>query len=356
MSITMMIPVLPRWMMFVEGLSSQETGIAMGAFALGMFLPGAFCSFLVQHYRRNQVCVLFMLLLSLTLLPPVYLHPMDFRLVVLMRLAQGATYGLAMMVLMSTLVIDTCESYQRTEANHSSTWFGRFALALGPVAGLMLLEQFTFDTVLFVSACCCLVAVALVLMVHIPFRVPNDHLSLFSLDRFLLLSSWPLFLNLFLVMVATGLLFALPHDVTFWGMMMVGFLLALLAQRFIFPDAELKSEVVSGLVLLIASLLIMLFKPTSVLCSPLLALAIGIVGSRFLLFFIKLSFHCQRGTAQSTFFLTWESGLAIGIGLGYAIFEGDTSGLLITSLVLIIVSLLLYVGLIHQWFICHKNR
>ena len=57
MAATMLIPSLPKWMLFVQGLSADETGYCMGAFALGLFLPGAFCSYLVQRFRRNVVCV-----------------------------------------------------------------------------------------------------------------------------------------------------------------------------------------------------------------------------------------------------------------------------------------------------------
>jgi MFS family permease len=343
-------------MMLEEGLTSQETGIAMGVFAFGMFLPGGLCSFLVQHYRRNQVCVWAMLLLAASVLPPIYLDVMTPMAVILMRVVQGVSFGLAMMVLTSTLVIDTCESSQRTEANHSSSWFGRFALSLGPVGGLMLYDYYGVENALMAAASCCLTAVVLVLIVHIPFRTPNDHLSMFSFDRFLLVSSWPLLLNMFPVTIATGLLLSLPLEIDFYAYMMVGFLLALLAQRFVFPDAELKSEVVSGLILMIAALLIMMFFPISHIHSPLLALALGIIGSRFLLFFIKLSRHCQRGTAQSTFLLGWEGGLVLGVGIGYWAFESQQISIVETAFALIVLALALYVTWVHRWFMQHKNR
>ena len=138
--------------------------------------------------------------------------------------------------------------------------------------------------------------------------------------------------------------------------MMVGFFLALLAQTFVFRDADLKSEVVSGLLLLGAATLILQSSPHSPLCSPLIGLGLGLVGSRFLLFFIKLSRHCQRGTSQSTFFLSWESGLALGVGMGYGLFEGNSSGLLTTALLLIATALLCYILFVHRWFVSHKNR
>jgi hypothetical protein len=84
--------------------------------------------------------------------------------------------------------------------------------------------------------------------------------------------------------------------------------------------------------------------------------SLGIIGSRFLLFFIKLSRHCQRGTSQSTFLLGWESGIAFGLGIGYGLFYGEPSTVLQLSLVLTVAALLLYSFLTHDWFLRHKNR
>jgi hypothetical protein len=146
-------------------------------------------------------------------------------------------------------------------------------------------------------------------------------------------------------------------------MMMGGFLLALLAQRFVFRDAELKSEVVSGLLLLLAALIVMLAYPNDPVSAVLIGLGVGIVGSRFLLLFIKLSRHCKRGTSQSTYFLGWETGVALGLALGYSCFYGNDASfynqhdaLLTVAIILTAIALAMYVFYTHFWFMRHKNR
>ena len=69
-----------------------------------------------------------------------------------------------------------------------------------------------------------------------------------------------------------------------------------------------------------------------------------------------MSRHCQRGTSQSTYILGWESGIAVGIGIGYIFFMNDDKGLLITQMALTVVSLLMYNYYTHGWFVKHKNR
>ena len=361
-AVYMLVPTMPGWLVGSQGLSSLETGIAMGAFGVGLFVLGPFVSFLVQHYRRNVVCMWAVLAIAALIGLLYYVDAqrcsfVEFWMVVLLRLGLGATFGLAQMVLTSTLIIDTCESYQRTEANHSSAWFSRFALSLGPLAGLLLLRLKGFDSVVLVAGIVAVITVVLIRLVNFPFRAPEDDVQVVSLDRFFLPHGFPLFLNLQLIMLAVGLLFSLPLSERFYALMMVGFLFALLAQRFAFRNAEVKSEVVSGLILIVAALMMMLLCPQQDIvwyASPVfIGFSLGVIGSRFMLFFIKLSRHCQRGTSQSTFLLGWESGIAWGLGVGLAV--QATQFVLMVALVLVVAALLLY-HFTHNWFVRNKNR
>lgn len=361
MSVYMLIPVFPHWLMATEGFSAQETGLALGAFAVGLYLFGSQCSWLVQHYRRNVVCMWAIVAVALSVALLWYadsLHSefVGFWVILLQRLCQGAAFGLAQMILSSTLIIDTCESYQRTEANYSAAWFARFALSLGPLAGVLVQGAFGFDRVLLVAIGCAAASLLLIKLVSFPFRAPEENVHVASLDRFLLPEGFVLFLNLLLVSTVAGLLLTLPLQPVFYALMMAGFLLALLAQRFVFRDAELKSEVVSGLMLLLAAELVLLTHPESLLAPLLTGIGVGVVGSRFLLFFIKLSRHCKRGTSQSMYFLGWETGIALGMGAGYGIIHEQDDVLLCTALVLTAVALLMYHLFTHSWFMRHKNR
>ena len=361
MSVYVLIPVMPRWLMEVENFSPVEVGRSMGVFGLGLYVFGALCSWLVQRFRRNMVCLWAMCAVITDLAVLLYLDSLrcqfvEFTIIMVQRFLLGAAFGLAQMVLSSTLIIDTCESFQRTEANHSASWFARFALSLGPLTGLIVYQLFGMHGVVWGAMGCTFVAMLLVNMVNFPFRTPEEGTHVVSLDRFFLVHGSPLFLNLLLVTTVIGLLLSMPFEPLFYAMMMSGFLLALLAQRFVFRDAELKSEIITGLTLLLAALGILFVAPASPVAPIFVGLSAGIVGSRFLLFFIKLSRHCQRGTSQSTYFLGWETGLALGLCLGYSLFYQQSVTLLYTALGLTAASLVLYHFFTHQWFIRNKNR
>ncbi len=364
MSVYCLIPVLPSWLRVTQpGLATLYLGAMMGIFAIGMFAFGPLCSYLVQRYRRNHVCTNALLCVAICSAVLCYTEHEGIRLslgqLLALRFIQGALFGLAKMVLTSTLIIDTCESFKRTEANYSSAWFGRFAVSLGPMSGLLAYRLSAATEVFALSTVLAVVAVALVAVVRFPFRSPSEDVKVFSLDRFFLPRGWVLFVNLVLITAVAGLVFSLNLTFQFYGLLMSGFMLALLAQRFAFRNAELKSEAVSGLLLMLAGLLVLLLhvRATDFYLVPVLfGMGLGIATSRFLLFFIKLSRHCQRGTSQSTNLLGWETGIGLGMFVGLSFLASAPHLLLMVAAGVDIVALVLYVAFTHTWFINNKNR
>lgn len=364
MSVYILVPTFPIWMLETEKFSPFEVGLSMGAFAVGLYLFGVFCSFLVQRFRRNRVCLLSVAAMIGTIFMLYHIQGLasesvEFGIILLHRFLLGATFGLAQMVLVSTLIIDTSESYHRTEANYSAAWFSRFSMSLGPIIGLIMFYYQNFDAVLLASVFCAVCSIILILTVNFPFRTPSDIVDVVSRDRFFLTSSYPLYINLMLFAVIVGMLMSLGLSDRFYACIMAGFLAALVAQHVVFRDAELKSEIVTGLILLIIVLILIYTRPLPIVwyIAPfLLGLSIGLVCSRFLLFFIKLSRHCQRGTSQSTYMLSWETGIALGLAIGYAFFMDYVNNLLFLCIGLTAVALLMYNYYTHNWFLTHKNR
>ena len=360
-SVYIFIPIMPVWLMENEHFTPIEAGRSMGVFGLGLYSFGAICSWLVQRFRRNMVYLWSMVVMAACVASLWYIDLLrsqfvEFTVIMVQRFLLGATFGLSQMVLSSTLIIDTCESSRRTEANHCSSWFTRLALAIGPFTGLLLIQYLSFTDVALVAASCALAAIVLVHSISFPFRTPEETVHVASLDRFLLTQGMLLFLNFLLVTTALGMIMTLKLDYWFYALLMGGFIMAMLAQRYVFRDAELKSEIVSGLIMLIAALLALLVAPSSPVAPMLIGCGVSIIASRFLMFFIKLSRHCQRGTSQSTYFLGWESGIALGLAVGYALFYDQSDALIYTALVLTSIALAMYHFLTHQWFMKHKNR
>lgn len=363
MSVYMFIPVMPLWLMNRLGMDPLSVGVAMGVYGVGVFLLGGFCSYLIQRYRRNRVCIWsvigMMVCLALLWVVTDVVPCCKPWMVYVLRLCVGALFGLADMVLASTLIIDQCESFQRTEANYAASWFRRFALSLGPVLSIYCYHVYGFSRVLLLSGITALVSIILIRIVKFPFKAPDETMTVVSLDRFFLPQAFPLFLNLLMVSTLFGMIVSMEWTEHFYGMMMAGFLLALLAQKFVFVNAELRSETVVGLFSLAVALVLMLTQTAAMVryVSPaFVGFGVGLIGSRFLLFFIKLSGHCQRGTSQSTFFLCWELGMSLGLFVGYGLLWHQPHRLLLAGLGIVAVALLVYHLFTHKWYLKNKNR
>ena len=369
MSVFMFLPILPYWLGQHFGLSASRVALLFIIHAVGIYLLGPRCSMLVQRYRRNVVCAISILLTSLSSFVLYYLSKFNpaliasldastiYLVLAVIQLVGSMFYGLSQMVLSGTLIIDVCESFQRTEANHSAAWFGRLGLALGPIAAILTAPRFGCETVLLASSVCGLLAMLLVLFTDFPFRAPEDNLKAFSTDRFFLTRGIWLFVNFMMIMIAVGIVVVNHQDMRFFVLMLGGFLISFLSQKFVFANAELKSEILSALVLIIGALLLMIFRDSDVasLAAALLTgVGVGVSATRFLLFFIKLSPHCKRGTSQSTFFLTWQSGLALGAALG--IVAGQSGVGYVVALAFVVLALLMYHFFTHTWFMNNKSR
>lgn len=363
MSSYMLVATIPL-RMEVRGYSILQIALVMGVFFIGIYLFGSLSGYLVQRYRRKNVFNLSILLLLavtgvLYYLSSLPYNSFDYMLLVGLRFMQGVFYGLSQLVLLSTLIIDTVEAVHRTEANHAATWFGRFALSLGPLAGIYVYQSMNFGSVLILSCICLLVAFVFVNLIRFPFRMPSEDYSRFSFDRFLLKGSHWLFVNVVLVTSVVGVLLSIEHTPRFYGMMMLGFVIAILAERFVFADADLRSEATTGMIVIGIAVLLMITRrqeSVSYIVPILVGLGVGLIGSRFLLFFIKMSDHCQRGTSQSTFLLAWETGIGIGLVLSYGLFHLEQPLVLWVCLGILAASLILYDTFIHSWYIKHKHR
>lgn len=363
MAVYGMIPVVPLWMLS-HGSTVVDVAVSMAALVVGMFLSGGFCSYLVLRYRRERVCTLAATLLAVCLLLTHYV-PWDVTspaaglwVMVVLRLLTGVTFGLAQAVLMCVLVIDVCESSQRTEANHVSAWLGRFGMALGPVVTITVCGLWGFEWAFVACGVMCLVSVLSVRAAELKFKAPDYDCPLWSADRFVLPQGLWLFVNMALTTAVAGMVMAVEHSALFYALLAAGMLVAVLMERFVFVNAELKSEIVTGLLLMAAALLMLRTHNAAAVAyiAPIsLGAGIGVCGARYQMFFIKLRRHCQRGTSMSTYLLAWETGLAVGLFAGYVVFP-DTLLLLYIAIGLCAVALLMYVVFTHAWYMRNKNR
>ena len=118
-------------------------------------------------------------------------------------------------------------------------------------------------------------------------------------------------------------------------------------------------QIVVGLVTVIGSMA-MLFSPETSWNAPaavLMGLGLGLVTPEFLMMFVKLSQHCQRGTANTTHLLAWELGVGLGIASACHLhLTANEQAVYRVGLLSAIVSLSFFVLLTYPYFKRKKVR
>jgi MFS family permease len=225
------------------------------AFAVGMFAVGPFHAYLGDAYKRKHILAYSTFLLAASFVGDSHLATLSPVQALLLAGTQGILFGLATTA-GTTVAIDITTSTRRTKGNFAHIRATRIGMVLGVLPYYILPRELLLSDALLIhiATAVMLLSALLSLMIYVPFRSPIQ-IPLVSLDRFLLPRAWLPALNVWLCAFGSAL-----------------------------------------------------FMPASICW--LIMLAIPLTGM-----FIKLSQHCQRGTANTTLQLSIDSGFAAGMGV-----------------------------------------
>ena len=240
------------------GTEAWKAGLA---FVAGMFVSGPFNAYLGDAYRRKHVFVVALLGMAVAIAG--YIYWADALLWPVLAAVQGMCFGLASAAGV-TVSIDITVSGNRTRGNEVYALLSRIGMFTGMLLAFWLYRQEGLEEVLYLSLAFGLLGALEVARVYLPFRAPIG-VGIVNLDRFLLPRAWVPALNLLSLAFGVGLLIPMLWARCYWALI--------------------------GLALL------------AVLIVP------------FTKMFVKLSHHCQRGTANTTCHLAVETGLWTGIAV-----------------------------------------
>ena len=353
-SLYILFPVLSVEMADRLGVPVAQTGVIFLFFTLGMFLIGPFHAYLVDAYKRKYVCMFsFATMVAAT---AGYAFVTNITELILLSTVQGLAFGIATTAGI-TLAIDITNATLRSAGNVSFSWMARLGMIIGIVLGVWLYQSYSFKNLLSVSVITGAAGVLMVSGVYVPFRAPIVT-RLYSFDRFLLLRGWVPAINMILITFVPGLLIPLVHrflndsvlgssgiPIPFFVGTGIGYLASLLLARlFILKEKTLR---------LVLTLLASGF-PVGV-PSILLGLGLGLVMPEFLVMFVKLSHHCQRGTANTTHLLASEVGFASGIAVA-CYFDLEADKMLYTGQVVAVIALIFFILVTYPYYKRKKVR
>ena len=243
------------------GISTVQVGSMFLVFAVGMFLVGPFHAYLGDAYKRKHVLVYSTFVMLAATMG--YLFADTFTKLLLLAAVQGGAFGLAATAGI-TVAIDITNSPRRSAGNMTYALAARLGMLVGVGVGIWMFHLKGFSMVVYLSALCGIFSILFALRVYVAFRAPIG-VGRCNIDRFLLSRAWLPALNVVLIAFVPGVVIPIIKD----GDYSATFFLVVLV----------------------------------ILTVPLTKI------------FVKLSQHCQRGTANTTCHLAMETGILIGIAV-----------------------------------------
>lgn len=322
----MTIPFLPYRLFKSNYVDASLASLTMVLFVTGIFVSGFFGCWLIQRYRRNKVFGISALCLAATILAlSVFDNPQnkyadENHIMALLGVCTfgGMVFGQSKRVLSCTLLIDKTVSCHRTEANYAAIWIARLTIVAGPIIAIQLRNEVQNTMFYGIGAAMAIVAAALVMMVNFPFRAPEEGTKLISTDRFLLPQGWNVSIVIACMSAALGLTMVTHTSTEFFTSLAVGFAIAILTLRFPAVRMGRFTSMVGNVCILTAVLAMTLHNGMldDTLKPMVLGLGFGLTASEQLYKLLDRSNHCQRSTAESTYFMASDGGLFLGIAAG----------------------------------------
>lgn len=333
-SFMVVTPLFPLYLSEVFGATKDQTGMVLSGYALTALLIRPFSGFLVDSFPRKLVLLVCYGLFALFF--GGYLVAGSLLFFCILRTLHGAPMG-ATTVANSTVAIDVLPSSRRAEGIGYYGLSNNLGTAIAPTIG-MLIYQWThnYDLIFLIS----LLTASIGFFINSTLRLkPRPLVELktpVSLDRFILLKGMPEALCIALYsfsygVVSTYIAIYAKEELgittgtgLFFTLLCVGLISSRLVGARGLRKGRVTENATSGVIIsLVGYLVFAAFHNAWGFYGAafIVGLGNGHMFPAFQTMFINLAPNSQRGTANSTLFTAWETGVGLGIILGGVVAE-----------------------------------
>ena len=285
-----LLPMLPA-QCYLMGLNQSKMAVSFLLFVVAMICVGPLHAFLGDVFKRKYVLIISTLSTALCFGGWCFANE-SWHVMMIMFLA-GASFGIATTAGI-TIGIDITQSNRRGVGNRIYAFSGAFGMLLGICCLSPLYLMMDFSILVTISMVLFFLCIVLEVGVYVAFRAPIG-VGVFNLDRFFLPLAWIPAVNVVMLSFGIGLLFNLLPPYYWIGVLMI--------------------------------------------------VGITIITPLLTRLFVKLSHHCQRGTANTTFQLATQAGLIMGLVEGERIANN-----LLFGVITILLSVLMFCTVTWPYF------
>ncbi|MCQ2310348.1 MAG: MFS transporter [Paludibacteraceae bacterium] len=330
----LMTPLLPLYLKDSFGADKDMIGLVLAGYALAALLIRPFSGYVVDSWPRKTVLLITYFLTCVFF--GGYLIAGSLTMFAIFRMLHGAPFG-ACGVSLSTVMIDTLPSSRRAEGIGYYGLSNNIATAIAPGIGLLLFSRFGSYNMLFaLSLVCSLAGVVVDSTLHLKSRELIKCSQTFSLDRFLLLKGWALFLVMFSMALCYSVLSTYVAiygkerlGITtgtglFFALFAVGLIVSRLMGSRSLREGKIVRNATWGILVSISGFVLFaaVHHPVGYYMAPfIIGLGNGHLWPAFQTMFINLAENNQRGTANSTILTSWDLGMGVGMLAGGVVAE-----------------------------------
>lgn len=326
-SVYMLMPVLPLYIVDEFHAGKSIAGIVLATYTITTLLVRPFSGMLVDNFQRKPLFLLCYFLFAAYFIG--YLFAGTLFMLAIIRSMHGFVFGIAS-TSANTLAIDTLPSSKLGSGIGIYGTAASIAMAFGPMAGLLLLHNYSYHAVFMVAFIASVLAFLVGSTIKSEYREIPKSTKPFSLEKIFLVRGWPIVLSILLMASLYGVLvnylslFARERGIgTNPGYFFCFLALGLVMSRFIagklIDGGYICRTIVAGKLILLGSVLLFILVPDEAVffgAAVFIGLGYGLVSPTYQTLIIRLAKREQRGTANSTYLTAWDA------GIGFAIFGG----------------------------------
>lgn len=333
-SFYMLIPVLPFYLIENLGTSNSAAGVVLSLYTISALLIRPFSGFMVDMFSRKPLYLLCYGVFSVLFAG--YVVGTTLTLFCILRILHGFAFGIST-VSGNTLAVDVMVPERRGEGIGYFGMAANIAMAIGPVAGLWIQKNYSFDVLFWAAFASSFIGLLTIVFIKAPRKepLPAGSKQPVSLDRFILLKGLPCVVLLFVVGLGYGAmlnyagLYAEAASFNssagvFFVFLSLGIVLARILSARSINKGKITAMVYIGTAVTIASFTLFAFCSSALMfyaTAFLTGIGFGYICPAFQTMFINLAEHNQRGTANATYFTFWDFGIGAGTVIGGFIIE-----------------------------------
>lgn len=324
-SFNLLMPSIPLYITEKLGVPQTKTGIVLASYAVAILIIRPFSGYIVDLYSRKKVLLISFICYVAIFMG--YFYATAILIFVIVRFLHGIMWGLST-VSSSTLAIDLVPSERRAEGIGYYGTFMNVAMAIGPFIAIHIYQTYSFQILLYCAIFMGILGIIAVTMIKAP-RRPKVEREKLSFDRFFLIPAWPIFLNQLLPSFAWGTIgpfvaqygkeISIPNAGIFFLFWAGGIIVSRIFSGKMVDRGYIHLVNSSSMLIVAISFIgFALIHNIEAFCISGLFIGIGF-GMMFpalQTLYINMAENNQRGTANSTYLVGFDLGLALGMLIG----------------------------------------